>query len=127
MCNIGHYEAARQLADSARLGTAPFTQPGSTRLLAEGERDGVFALAVLDIQPTASRRGEPAMARGRFARVRAACPAGSGLWVAALRGELQALDQLDAMNEAAALTADIEATHPEFQLPPDILTRIGKA
>ena len=67
------------------------------------------------------------MARGRFARVRATCVPGSGLWLAALRGELQALDQVGALGEAATLTADIEAAYPEIQLPSDVLARIGKA
>ena len=128
LCNAGHHDSARQLASQAGLASAPFSQPGSTRPLTESERDAVFALAILDVQPTSGRqRNEPAMARGRFARVRAFSPAGSGLWLAALRGELQALDQLDAMNEAATLTADVEAAYPEIQLPPDVLTRIGKA
>jgi len=85
----------------------------------------VFCLAILDIHP-ASGRGEPATARGRFSRVRKSCNAGTGLWLAALRGELQALDMLDALDEAATLTADITATHPELELPPDILARIGR-
>lgn len=129
LVNAGQYEPARRIAAEAGLGTAPATQPGATRPLTPGERDLVFCLAVLDVQTGGFGRpaGEPAMARGRFARVRRAVEAGSGLWWGALRGELQALDMLDARDEAQTLTADIEAAHPELALPPDILIRIGKA
>ncbi len=129
LANAGRYVPARRIATESGLKTAAFSQPGITRPMSDSERDAVFALAVLDVQSDAVGRplGEPAMARGRFARVRAAATAGSGLWIAALRGELQALDQLDAQNEAATLTADIEAAHPELQLPSDILVRVGKA
>jgi 2-polyprenyl-3-methyl-5-hydroxy-6-metoxy-1,4-benzoquinol methylase len=129
LANAGRYDPARTIATESGLKTAAFSQPGITRVMSEPERDAIFALAVLDVQFDAAGRpiGEPAMARGRFARVRAAAPVGSGLWIAALRGELQALDQLDAQNEAASLTADVASAHPELQLPPDILARIGKA
>ena len=128
LCNIGQYDAARRIADAGGLKSAPFSQPGSLRPLTDMERDATFALAILDVQPSApDSHNEPVVARGRFARVRAACPAGSGLWLAALRGELQALDQLDAIDEAATLTADVEAGYPEVQLPSDVLARIGKA
>jgi 2-polyprenyl-3-methyl-5-hydroxy-6-metoxy-1,4-benzoquinol methylase len=129
LVNAGRYDPARKVATESGLKTAPFSQPGITRAMTDQERDAVFALAVLDVQTDFIGRpiGEPAMARGRFARVRAAGPAGSGLWFAALRGELQALDQLDARNEAASLAADLRAAHAEVQFPPDILSRIGKA
>ena len=129
LVNASRYDSARRIATESGLKTSAFSQPGITRAMTDQERDAVFALAVLDVQSDAIGRplGEPAMARGRFARVRATSPAGSGLWIAALRGELQALDQLDAQNEAASLTVDLEAAHPEVALPPDILTRIGKA
>ena len=127
LCNAGRYAAARQIADAAGLWQAHFVQPSATERLDGAERDAVFALAMLDVQPSAPPRSNPAAARGRFARVRAACPTGSGLWMAALRGELQALDQLGALDEAAALTGDVEAANPTVQLPPDILRRVGKA
>lgn len=128
LVNAGRYHAARAVAVKSGLSDASFAQPGITRAMTDAERDAVFALAVLDVQTSlwGRRLEEPAIARGRFARVRQACAAGSGLWYAALRGELQALDMLEALDEAAALTADIEAAHPELQLPPDILARIGK-
>ncbi len=128
LVNVGRYDAARAVVKRSGLGTAAFAQPGITRALSDEERDVVFCLAVLDAEIGVGQRpvGEPAMARGRFARVRKATPEGSGLWWAALRGELQALDLLDAQDEAAALTADVEATYPNLQLPADMLVRIGK-
>ena len=128
LANAGHYDAARAVAKGSGLDTASFSQPGITRPMTDAERDAVFSLAILDVQTDGRRPvGEPAMARGRFARVRAACPPGSGLWIAALRGELQALDMLDAIDEAAALTRDVDAAFPDVPLPADILARIGKA
>jgi hypothetical protein len=128
LVNAGRYEPARAVAKQAGLGTAAFSQPGSARPLTDAERDVVFCLAVLDVQTGVGGRwlGEPAMARGRFGRVRKAVSAGSGLWWAALRGELQALDMLDALDEAATLTAEVTAAHPELSFPQDILSRIGK-
>lgn len=125
LVNAGRYEDARAVARESGLGTAPFTQPVLARPMGEADRDVVFCLAMLDIQAGAGR-SEPATARGRFSRVRKSCKTGSALWISALRGELQALDMLDALDEAATLTADIEAAHPELALPPDILARIGK-
>ena len=125
LVNAGRYSSARTVETGSGLGMEPFTQPVVARPMTDAERDVVFCLAILDIHP-ASGRGEPATARGRFSRVRKSCNAGTGLWLAALRGELQALDMLDALDEAATLTADITATHPELELPPDILARIGR-
>ena len=129
LTNAGRLDLARIVATESGLATASFSQPGITRPMTDAERDAVFSLAVLDVQTDWAGRaaGEPAMARGRFARVRAAAPPGSGLWLGALRGELQALDMLDALDEAATLTGDIEAAHPELQLPPDVLARLGRA
>ncbi len=129
LVNSGHYASARLLAAKSGLKVAAFTQPGSSRSLSPEDRDLVFFLAVLDAEIGPNNRpvGEPAMARGRFARVRRASAEGSDLWWAALRGEMQALDLLDARDEAAALTRDVEAGYPHLVLPPDILSRIGKA
>lgn len=125
LVNAGRYPSARIVEMGSGLGAATFTQPVVARPMTDGERDIVFCLAILDIHPE-SGRGEPATARGRFSRVRKSCKAGTGLWVSALRGELQALDMLDALDEAATLTGDIVATHPDLALPPDILARIGR-
>ena len=125
LVNAGRYDEARGVARESGLEAAPFTQPVLARPMGEADRDVVFCLAILDVQ-AGPDGGEPARARGRFSRVRKSCPMGSELWVAALRGELQALDMLDALDEAATMTAAIEAAHPELVLPPDILARIGK-
>lgn len=129
LVNAGQYETARSLAQRSGLETASWTQPGITRAMTDAERDTIFCLAVLDVQIGPRRRpvGSPAMARGRFTRVRQATPPGSGLWLAALNGELQALDMLEAQPEAQALTADIVAAYPEVTLPPEILVRVGQA
>ena len=129
LVNAGRYDDAWEVVRGSGLAGAPFTQPGSNRPLSDEERDAVFCLGVLDVQADTHGRpaGEPAMARGRFARVRKLCPAGSGLWMASLRGELQALDMLDALDDAATLTADVQAANPEVQLPADVLARIGQA
>lgn len=128
LVNAGRYEAARGVSERHGLAVAGYAQPGATRPLTLVEREVVFCLAVLDLQPGPGwgGAGEPAMARGRFARVRRACVPGDDVWLAALRGELQALDMLDARDDAATLTGDVEAAHPEVTLPADILVRIGK-
>ena len=129
LVNAGRYGAAREVARRARLGTIGFAQPHSTLPLSGEERDRLFFLAVLDaeIGPDGRAAGEPAAGRSRFARVRAATPPGSDLWWAALRGELQSLDLLEAQEEAAALTAELQRAHPDLTLPDDVAARIGAA
>ncbi len=129
LVNAGQYGPARTLAERSGLMDAPFARPGSTRPLSESERDLLFCLGVLDVQSDRHGRAshDPAMARSRLARVRTVCPPGSGLWWAALRGELQALDLLDALDEAAALTAEIYAAHPDLDWPADVMSRIAPA
>ena len=129
LVNAGQYGPARGIAERSGLTAAAFTQPGSTRPLSHGDRDVLFCLGVLDVQADAHGRaiGDAAMGRSRLARVRQACEPGTGLWWAALRGELQALDLLDALDEAAALTAELHVAHPGLELPPDILSRIAPA
>ena len=127
LVNAGRYDAARDVVRRSNLGSTGFAQPGSVLPLTEGERDCLFFLAVLDAQIGSDGRaaGEPAMGRSRFARVRAATPPGSDLWWAALRGELQSLDLLEAQDEAATLTSELQATHPDLVLPDDIAVRIA--
>ena len=129
LVNAGQYGPARALAERSGLMAAPFARAGSTRPLSDAERDVLFCLGVLDVQSDRYGRAthDPAMARSRLARVRAACPPGAGLWWAALRGELQALDLLDALDEAATLTAELRAVHPDLAWPDDILSRIAPA
>lgn len=138
--NAGWIDGARGLVEALRIDEDPVLLDGP---LTEVERDALFSLSVLAVQDGSGRaaggvsrvrqwlgRGReadgPAVARGGFARVRGASEPGTGLWLAALRGELQALDMLDAREEAAALTRDVEAGHPGVTLPDDVLVRIGK-
>ena len=127
LVNAGQHEAARLVVQRSRLDRATFARPGTTVPLNDSERDCLFFLAILDAQigPDGRAVGEPAMGRFRFARVRAATPPGSDLWWAALRGELQSLDLLQAQDEAAALTSDIRAEYPQLTLPADIAARIA--
>ncbi len=127
LVNAGRYDAAREVVHRSDLGNTGFAQPGSVLPLSDNERDCLFFLAVLDAQIGSDGRaaGEPAMGRARFARVRAATPLGSDLWWAALRGELQSLDLLEAQDEAATLAAELHAAHPNLVLPDDIAMRIA--
>ncbi len=127
LVNAGQYDAARLVVRRSRLDRASFAKPGSTAALSDSERDCLFFLAILDAQIDAhgGAAGEPAVGRSRFARVRATTALGSELWWAALRGELQSLDLLDAQDEAAALTAEIRTDHPQLMLPDDIAVRIA--
>ena len=129
LVNAGQYAPARALAERSGLAAAPFARPGSTRPLSLAERDLLFFLGVLDVQTDRHGRAthDPAMGRSRLARVRVTCTPGDGLWWAALRGELQALDLLDALDEAAALTAELHAAHPDLAWPANILSRIVAA
>ena len=129
LVNAGQYGPARDVAQRSGLLHAPFVQPGYAGALSLEQRDLLFLLGVLDVQAGPGRRArhDPAMGRVRMARVRAACDPGTGLWWAALRGELQALDLLDALDEAAALTAGLHAAHPGLPWPDDIAARIAPA
>ena len=126
LVSAGQHDAARKVVRRSNLESG-FAQPGSALPLDAHDRDCLFFLAVLDAQigPNGRAAGQPAVGRSRFARVRAATPPGSDLWWAALRGELQSLDLLDAQDEAAALTTEIVAAHPEMPLPDDIAARIS--
>ena len=127
LVNAGQYGAARDLAERSGLMSARGADPAGTRPLTPPERDLMFCLGVLDVQTDAHGRAthDPAMGRGRLARVRKASEPGHGLWWAALRGELQGLDLMDALDEAAALTAELHAAHPSLPWPDDILARIA--
>ena len=126
LVSAGQHDAARAVVRRSNL-EAGFAQPGSALPLDAHDRDCLFFLAVLDAQigPDGRAAGQPALGRSRFARVRAATTPGSDLWWAALRGELQSLDLMDAQDEAAALTAEIAAAHPGLSLPDDIAARIA--
>ena len=101
-----------KLADGARQepadGGRPRLPDGVRQTLTDGDRDVLFCLAVLDVQAPPLN---PAAARLRFAAVRASAAPGSGLWWAALNGELQALDQLGATDDATAVV--LQAVHQD--------------
>ena len=129
LVNAGQYDAARAAVQRGGLDRVPYAKIGSTLPLSDEQRDSLFFLAVLDAQIGPGNRpvGEPALARHRFARVRAAVTPESGLWAAALRGELQSLDLLDAREEAADLVREVTAAMPGIDLPADIASRIKTA
>ena len=124
LVNAGRYAPARALAVRSGLAASPFAQPATDRAMTDEERDLVFFLAVIDVQTSGRSDSEPAVARARFQRVRRACPPGDGLWWAALRGELQALDQLDAQEEGQILLSQVEAENPALTLPDDLASRV---
>ncbi len=127
LVNAGHYDEARDVTRRSRLEMAAFARPGHPLPLSDFERDSLFFLAILDAQigPDGHAVGEPAMGRSRFARVRAATQPGSDLWWAALHGELQSLDLLDAQDEAATLTTEIQTAHPYLTMREAIAARIA--
>ncbi len=127
LVNFGHHDVARGVIRRSRLDSAKFARPGTTAPLSESERNYLFFLAILDAQigPDGRAVGKPARGRSRFARVRTTTSPGSDLWWAALRGELQSLELLDAQAEAAALTTEIQTLHPNLALPDDIAVRIA--
>ena len=123
--NAGRYDLARDLAVAAGLGMLPFAQPGGTVPLSTVERDALFCLAVLDVQAEGGAPGlDPAAGQERFARLRTACEPGTDLWWGVLRGEMQAMDQRDAAQDAAALVQMVQEDYPLLVLPPDIAARL---
>ncbi len=134
LVNAGKYGPARALALRSGLADAPFAQvgagqPGQDRTLAPADRDLLFFLAVAEVHLHGEGRTgtEPAVARARFARVRDNAEPGGGLWWAALRGEVQALNQLDAGDESEALLAEVNARHPGMAWPDDLAGRSAGA
>lgn len=119
LVNAGHYPAAAAF-DSA-LGLESLVTPTPGQPPSDVERDALFCLAVIDVQPG----GAPRRALGRFAHVRTATPPGSGLWFAALRGELQGHDMLGDPARSRQLAAHMVRTTPGIAFPPDILARAG--
>ncbi len=122
--NAGDFDAARPFA--AIVAAQPYATDAEAPL-SPGQRDALFALAVLDVQDG----GDPSRARARFARVRAAAtprdgePAPDLLW-AAIRGELQAARIVDGAAAADAhrrmlLTA---ARDRKSEIPADLLAPI---
>ena len=122
LVNAAYYDLAAAVADAEALWDAAFTVAGPTD---DSERDALFCLAVLDV--CGSVPGNAGRARARFARVRAAAAPGGGLWWAALRGELQSLDQLGKLDEARDVTAAALEDDAAGPVPTDIAARLGSA
>jgi len=119
LVNTGRLSLARTMLASGTM-VAP------TDLSDPAERDRLFFMAMVDAEIVDGRpAGDPARAIPRFAAVRAATAPGSGLWMAALRGELQALDLQGRQKEAAGRVREVTVAHPVVTLTPDILVRIG--
>jgi SAM-dependent methyltransferase len=108
LVNAGHYKLGRALAQAERLGDAAPEAPPQT----ESNRDTLFVLAILDLQP----EGNPARAVPRFAAVRASIadesagppPIGSLYW-AAVEGGMQACERLDDEAGLAAIATEARA------------------
>ena len=119
LVNAGHADAGRAVAQAGRLWDAPLDAADPA------QRDVMFCLAVLDVgmDPAGRPLGDPARGRGRFARVREGTAPGSGLYWAAVRGELQALDLLGASEDGAALVAVLAASGAG-DVPDDVASRV---
>ena len=127
LVNAGHYDLARRVAAVERLNDAAFAQqPGLSNVpLETSERDALFCLAVLDLQPPSDLPS----AGQRFHRVigslvaeGGATPSADALIWSAIRGGLSAADQ---QNDPAAafnaLLAGVSATSNDPSgLPPDL-------
>ncbi len=120
LVNAGHYALAATVAAQEGLWDATLAGAGP---LGETERDLLFCLAVLDV--CGELPGDAARAGSCFARARAAASPGGGLWWAALRGELQALDQLGRLEEAQGVAAAALGAVPGEPVPADIAMRLA--
>jgi SAM-dependent methyltransferase len=106
LVNAGHYVLAMKLADVSAFQTRAWADPDATIPRSETERDALFGLAVLDSQSDEISVIE--RSRGRFNRIRQMLetPDGhggpEGLFAAAVRGELAALERLGQRDSAAA-------------------------
>ena len=103
--NAGWLDLAGRLAEAEGLDDAAFAPPTADDAafappMAPEQRDALFALAMVDIQPDSTRHRR---ALARFAAVRAAADPGGDLAWAALRGEALALGRMGYPKRAAAL------------------------
>jgi hypothetical protein len=122
--NAGDFDAARPFAEI--IAAQPYATDTEAPLT-PGQRDALFALAVLDVQSG----GDPSRARARFARVRLAAtprdgePAPDLLW-AAMRGELQAVTMVEgaAAAETHRRTLLTAARDRSLEIPVDLVTPI---
>jgi 2-polyprenyl-3-methyl-5-hydroxy-6-metoxy-1,4-benzoquinol methylase len=120
LVNAGRYGLAASVARQEGMWDADIAVADP---LGAEDRDALFCLAVLDVCGEAP--GQAGRARPRFARVREAALPGDGLWWAALRGELQALDQLGDGLEALRVTEAALAEVPRETTPADIAARLA--
>ena len=120
LVNAAHYGLAAAVAAQEGLWDAVPTVAGP---LGDLERDTLFCLAVLDV--CGEVPGNAARARPYFARARAAAVPGGGLWWAALRGEVQALDQLGQLEEAKRVTETALGEVSGEPVPADIAVRLA--
>ena len=86
--NAGHDSQALEFLRLTKLDDAEFANASSDRGLDDAARDCLFALAMLELRQP---QGMAQRVQARLARVRAASVPGSGLWFAALDGELRAM------------------------------------
>ncbi len=132
--NAAEYDRAADIADLVAAGISPAMtvgegqgdmsapmEPDPASKLSDGARDAAFCLGVLDLQPG----GDVARARLWLERVRAGLQPGPGqvasdLYWAALRGELQAIDQIDGAVSARAHAARILVGIDLASAPADI-------
>ena len=112
LVNAGHYALARDVVQRERLTGVADEAPAT-----DGERDLLFSLAVLDVQtgPDGRPLSSPSAARQRFARVRLSAPPDTGLWWAALHGEMQAVDLTSSMDGVLEMTNSVLAVHPNLE------------
>lgn len=115
LVNAGHYHLAGDLVRETNLHRAAFAAPvvvGRT----DAERDALYCLGVLALNVADLRdsMGGLELARDRLSRVRDHTPTGSGLWDAAVRGELAALQAMDDADAIAALAGSLEGLKSEI-------------
>ncbi len=114
LVNAGRTDLARQIEAQCSLDTATLDAWTPGQPWDASERDALFCLGMLELAPD----GNLALARQRFALVRALEPEGSLYWPA-LRGQCIAADRMGDTTEAAALlTATLPGEMPEAPQSP---------
>lgn len=109
LVNAGRTDLARQIEAQCSLDTAVLDTWKPGQPWDAGERDALFCLGMLELAPD----GDLALARHRFALVRALEPEGPLYWPA-LRGECVAADRMgDTAYAAGLLTGELSGEAPE--------------
>jgi SAM-dependent methyltransferase len=106
LVNAGHYQRALEFASASALEASPWADPDMVAPRSDSQRDALFCLGVLDSQshdaPVIER------SRARFSRIKLMLetPDGHGgppgLFEAAARGEVAALERLGGQHSSAA-------------------------